>query len=390
MNPLGLLVLLLIGPGASVSKKAETIDAQAFAERAGGLRQVWGRLNGKTVKSIQKEDKEAAGKALADLERSHRRVGGCVVTYMRFRLTLLEDVLHPEDLFRDRLSALATACEELAGYRELFSNDRTTQFGLLDCNSELNPLTRWAGPSFFQSRDHGFVHPAPPTIPATGRNELVEVADHLRRAGLYDHAWRAFAEAVYVWYAPPWTRERTEETWVHPEAAALWAGAATCAQRAGKDELAADFLMKAAVFGTNELYSQCLKEARQWWAPDGVKQREKEVPVSPELKREALTKAVRLYMAMNAHPRAWALIDEYPEAFETPDDLRKEVQADWVGIVNIACKFTFKLVIFGYEVYPKGDSLAVKIPLALSDEGLANARRRLARLLQDRPPRSGE
>ncbi len=139
--------------------------------------------------------------------------------------------------------------------------------------------------------------------------------------------------------------------------------------------------MKAAVFGDDQLYEKTKQTAKRWAAEDaGQMKPVKPEPVDPAVKREALTKVVHLYMQMNAHPRAWALIDAHREAFENPDELRKKVEKDWLAVVKDVSRAAEKVVLYGHEVYPKGDPLKVTIPWALSDEAMASVRKRLNQL----------
>ena len=100
-------------------------------------------------------------------------------------------------------------------------------------------------------------------------------------------------------------------------------------------------------------------------------------PIDPAAKRKALTQAARLYAQLNAHPRALALIDANRDAFEDPDKLRKEMERQWLAVCKDVSRAAEKVTLYGYEVYPGGDPLKVKIPWALSDEAMASVLKRL-------------
>jgi len=217
-----------------------------------------------------------------------------------------------------------------------------------------------------------------PFVPMPDRREALQVASCLEQAGLWELAWRAYAEAIYGTFGPLLTTREINGGWLSPQVAEYWIEAAQCARRAGRTALAWDYLMKAAVAGSDGHYADALVVAQDWAAEP---EPPAPPPVDPVVRREALTRAVRLYAAMNAHPRSLTLLEEYPEAFEDPEGLCKEVEAHWLDIVRKSSSLTTQVTLYGYEVYPGGDPLAVRVPWALSDEALASARERLAAVL---------
>jgi len=217
-----------------------------------------------------------------------------------------------------------------------------------------------------------------PFVPMPDRREALQIASCLEQAGLWELAWRAYAEAIYGTFGPLLTTREINGGWLSPQVAEYWIEAAQCARRAGRTALAWDYLMKAAVAGSDGHYADALVVAQDWAAEP---EPPAPPPVDPVVRREALTRAVRLYAAMNAHPRSLTLLEEYPEAFEDPEGLCKEVEAHWLDIVRKSSSLTTQVTLYGYEVYPGGDPLAVRMPWALSDEALASARERLAAVL---------
>jgi len=210
--------------------------------------------------------------------------------------------------------------------------------------------------------------------------------------GLYDKAWKSFFEGLDpVSFMN--NDQRSTETSVH------WQEAADCAYRAGEKRLGWNLLMKAAVFGdentlegvkeTATLWLDCEENNKElpqipWYysgnITDGMKRFEKYIDslnknwdtesriviielMFPDdlLLRDAMLRRIGepgfsekeirharwdhiidTYMKMKAHPRAWALIDEYPEEFENPEELKKKVQDDWLDLVGgliQACEF---------------------------------------------------
>ena len=134
--------------------------------------------------------------------------------------------------------------------------------------------------------------------------------------------------------------------------------------------------MKAAVFGTERLYGEARATAEEWSAAARGEAIAPQ-PVDPAVRRDALTRAVRLYAELNAHPRALALIERNWEAFTDPDGLRKEIEDAWLVVVRDVSRQARKVTLYGHEVYPDGDPLNARIPWALSDEAMASVRKRL-------------
>jgi hypothetical protein len=247
----------------------------------------------------------------------------------------------------------------------------------------MSPVSLWGERlNRIHSEMRGLTNPPPATVPDVELGRSLEVSANLFRAGLFDNAWRAYTEAIYGELGPSWISSHSakyrDNNWLSPKAAVYWAKAAECARLAGKTELGWGYLMKAAVFGDEKTYKAALKTATQWDIEDkDPTKKPKPKPIDPKVRREALTKVVRLYAKMNAHPRAWELIDAYPDAFENPKSLKKEIQDEWLVVVKGASWGAMKVVLYGQEVYPNGDPLKVKIPQAMSDEAIKKVNKQL-------------
>lgn len=210
---------------------------------------------------------------------------------------------------------------------------------------------------------------------------VLEIPKNFASLGLYDKAWRTYCEHALVSSGA----ERLDTT-----AAQNWKLAAENAYLAGEKKLAWQLLMKAAVFGGEWLFDEVKQTARLWNARE---RSQKELP-RPEVlqgdkRREAWDAIISLYQEMNAHPRAWALIDEYPEEFENPEELKQKIQADWIRVVE---RFIPKhpdsavksVTVYGYRLYPDGvDPLTVKVPWAFSAESIKKAKAHLAELAEE-------
>jgi len=173
------------------------------------------------------------------------------------------------------------------------------------------------------------------SIPGINR-EAIRIPRMFAALGLYDKAWRAYREHSHV------TLHGVNYAW---SPAHHWKLAAENAYLAGEKQLGWQLLMKAAVFRddgrwgnrhwSDELLAEIKETAELWWAHE---QSGKELP-RPEIlqgdaRREAWNTIIGLYQRMRAHPRAWALVDEYPDEFENPQELKQKIQEEWLRFVG--------------------------------------------------------
>lgn len=343
-------------------------------------RQAW-RLVKPTGKAIPPSNITNARAILAKLETKPSDPGHAVVGYIKARVAFLNGQKEGlETRFITRMDrSIGPEC--VLALMELHSSSKQKRFLYTECFAELLPVSAWG--KQIDGRNSVFlgdIKPPRASVPAGDKAAMFAVAGHLERAGLYDLAWRAYAEAIYVGFPPAWIGENWEGTWVSPRAAEYWAKAAQCARLAGKKKLAWAYLTKAAIFGNEEVYARTQTTARKWNAEAKAAATTKPTapkPIDPGVKREALTEAVRLYARLNAHPRGLALIDANRNAFEDPDKLRKEMERQWMAVVKDASRGARKVTLYGYEVYPKGDPLKVRIPWGLSDKGMTSVLKRL-------------
>lgn len=355
---------------------AEQEDVRAaFTPIAAQARDVWRRIG----PPVSERALNAIVEARANVQKYDEpsALGRAIIQYLIARLTVLSGEKDVAESQFVAASGAAMAVENVLGLFELHGDSGERRALYTGCLSDLLPVSSWrtqidGGQSVFDAD----IKPPRADVPATDRKKMLEAAASLEQAGLYDLAWRAYAEAVYASFSPAWIKEKLEETWLSPAPAEYWAKAAQCAYKAGKQELAWDYLTKAAVLGTDKLYEEAQATAKEWSAVAELRPTPAQ-PVDPNVKREALTKAVRLYAELNAHPRALALIEANRAVFEDPDRLRKEIEEQWLAVVKDMSRAARKVTLYGYEVYPNGDPLKVRIPWALSDEAMASVRERL-------------
>ena len=208
----------------------------------------------------------------------------------------------------------------------------------------------------------------------------IAIAAQFEELKHFDDAWRAYIEAGYLaqgyarWNpdSKMWERSKGYLTWEEDERSLFWCRAAICAHKAGKKEIAMHYLAKAATFGSDELFTITKQIHQKWKNGKEVKPSEyKALTLYPPLEEKSLTQIVKLYMGLNAHPRAWMIIDQYPTQFENSAKLRKEVQKDWLDLLKVYRYPQFAYVkVYGYQIFPLGDPLAVSIPWPFSKKTL--------------------
>ena len=114
----------------------------------------------------------------------------------------------------------------------------------------------------------------------------------------------------------------------------------------------------AATQYTPEEYREMLNgvlQAMKWQESEIYKLKESANLITSQGKKQRIAeRIVRSYMGVNAHPRAWALIDEYWADFDEPERLKKEVQDDWLNLIQrLSSRATSpgaRIIVYGYEV----------------------------------------
>ena len=370
--------MLLLGTCGRPAAADEEGCGGTFAATARAARDGWHMM----ARVSGRPPSEAIKRAADSLARlGEPSASGCpVIDHMVGRLSMLRG--HKDEAAGQFVVGLAAAMapEDVLALLELRGNSWATRSPYIRGLAELLPVSGWRRQ--VDARDsvlRGQLKRLKPrtVVPRTDRQTMLSVATCLAKAGLPDLAWRAYAETAYAALSPPWVGQKSGDTWLSPAAAECWGKAALCAREASRRELAWDYLMKAAVFGDDALFELSLGTAKEWTAQP---EPPAPAPVDPAVKREVLTRAVRLYAEMNAHPRAFTLIDENRDAFEDPDGLRREIEEQWLAVVEDVSRDAEKVTLYGLQVHPEGDPLKVRIPWALSDEALSHVREQLASL----------
>jgi hypothetical protein len=244
------------------------------------------------------------------------------------------------------------------------------------------PVSRWGRWRDGQKWEvHATVNPSPPSFPDLVAAKLFAIADQFEKAGMYDCAWRAYAEALYVGLGPSWINEaRKDDRWFSLASAELWAKAAQNAWKAGERSVAYDYLAKSVVFGPPEQLDKAKAMLLEWQDPE-IKPRE----VDKKVRQNALEQIIALYAEMNAHPRSLEIIDTYRDSLPNADELQAKYAAEWTALVNKMSAYVpyvaARMVLYGTEIKADTNPTAMRIPPPLSPDGLAAAQKEAAVLL---------
>ena len=379
---LGMILLLAMAPAC-----AETSgEASTFTSAVTVTRKAW-RLVMPTREGMSVSRGKEARALLARVEPSASGSNRAILQYL---LACADTHAGNEDATRLELEssfAIPMAPESILGLLEICPHPQDERSRYVQCLAELLPGSGWRRQADGnKSRYEADVKPPRADVPSLSRAKMIDVAALMEKAGLFELAWRAYAEAIYAGFSAAWMKEKLDETWLSPEAAEYWYKAATCAYSAGNDQVAWGYLMKAAIFGTDGLYNKSIQTAKQWFEEQKAERKARPGDtVDRDAVRAALSQVVTLYQQMNMHPRAWALIDAYPGSFVDPAALRKEVQKEWLAVVKDVSREARKVTLYGQEVYPNGDPLKVTVPWCLSDEAMASVKERLGKVVEGPP-----
>jgi len=348
----------------SVPGHAEDGNETDVLRRGAQLRSVWKAILNRAP---------ASGIATDSLINDASDAEGEILGYLRARLRLLSGQAIQWDALV-LYGGVTMLPEGLLILMEAESNSPSRRLLYTHGLAEVVPLSPWRRQAdLSESVYMSDIKPPRPRIPEVNRREMLAIASSFERVGMWDLAWRAYAEAVYSSYVPAWAMENKDETWLSSEASEYWVEAADSVHKAGTADRAQNYLMEAMVFGGDETQDKLKEMARRW----SERPTSKPAPVDNDIKRDALTKVVELYVEINAHPRALQVIDENRAVFDDPDTLRKKVEDQWLALVKNASREAEKVTLYGYEVYPHGDPLKVRIPWAFSEGAVNSVRKRL-------------
>ena len=261
---------------------------------------------------------------------------------------LKQEASERSDCFRNMQSVIMSMEQLQMASAQTYTPDKYTVFYTQKASSTIMPLSGWQGYSEYLINGHGNRVTDTPYIQ---HGKPTNLGNTFQELGCYDKAWKVLCEDNYLFNQDyVFFEKRYKPALLH---AHYWYSAAECAYRAGKRDLAWGFLMKAAVFGNEQLYEQTIETAKLWHNVEaGTAELPQPEPLTPEERKEKFKEIVMAYKNMNAHPRAWAVIDEYKHEFDDPEGLKKEIQYDWLDLTNRLCNPSIarRVILYGYEL----------------------------------------
>lgn len=248
-----------------------------------------------------------------------------------------------------------------------------------ECHAKLLPLSFHGGmygtesigrPNF--PSDYG-----PYNVPVNNAAHFFKIAELFEEAGLRDYSYYSFLEYMYSFLGGAVTDYKGVRIPASPKIIFIWRRAAKNAFKAGMLDEALSCIAKAMIYGDEKEYQDVLAEVQSWSDDDAEDRRE----IDAEEQGKLLLEIITLYIEIGAHPRAISLIDAHPKLFRDPDDTKRNVQQDWIKLVDGMKPLRKKLVLYGTEVWPDGDPLTVAIPWPCSKEARIEVRNILERAI---------
>lgn len=203
---------------------------------------------------------------------------------------------------------------------------------------------------------------------------MLRVARNYEAADLPRHAYLAYWEHFYAERSfsrlslLPDEKAIPKGSHLSVEAALIWERMAANAHKSGNFDLAQAFLTRAAVFGDNDCFRRCLSTWADWRlnveaSGEGIAKE-----ISNEDKFRLLGENVDMYMEVGLHPRAWALIAEFPEFFDDPKGLIASVKESWRETSKAADNMSRPLYRYGKRIDKSTDLFEISIPWPCSPE----------------------
>ncbi len=226
-----------------------------------------------------------------------------------------------------------------------------------------------------------------PVIPDLRREKLIEVARLYTVLGDSAAAERAYREAIYGGFGPPWAAEERRATWLSEEALDLWLAAADVQLATGRGESAAGSAARVLVYGGAQqraAAADLLGRLERGDRPP-VQASSGERPVDGE----RILQMARLYAAMNLHPRAIALLRHHrtdlPAAAAA---LEQRLVDEWRQLLRTHCATVAgPCVLFGHDVTALARPEEIEIPGPAAPAALAEVAAALEREAAQEPPR---
>jgi hypothetical protein len=200
-----------------------------------------------------------------------------------------------------------------------------------------------------------FGHSERPVMPRISESKFPRVAEIYAAAHLPRSASEAYVEAIYATASPIGSGG-----WVSPKTGALWVKAAQAAAAAGDQKALALYAAKAIIFGSDDDAA-----AGRKLLEDASTGKLSVITTAPAaVDRDALLTIGRLYVEMNLHPRALALLREHAALLGVEGQaLTRQWTTEWTELVEKYCdpQMVQNCTLFGQDV-AKTDVANMRIP----------------------------
>ncbi len=197
-----------------------------------------------------------------------------------------------------------------------------------------------------------------PVIPALRPDKLQEVARLFAEMGQAGAASRAFREAIYGGFGPPWLGEGRPGSWLSEEAIDLWLELAEHQQGAMQLDQAGDSVARALIHGAAH------QRDRAGGLVDRLERREIKEAGPAAIDGQTVLRIARLYAGMNLHPRAIALLRQHRSLVPAEAaNLEQHLAEEWRQLLAAYCAGTIdRCVVFGQDVKHMDRPEEISIP----------------------------
>ena len=349
-------------PSAAQERLTENHLLLEIFESIDRMRGIW---QGYATKEISPT--EAASLLSIESKRSSPQLQPFAL-YLAFRAQIEHGLLaSPIDLL-PLIKHRAIAMDVLQAMAEIEFGNRHVY---AKCFSMLLPTSRYSN----HGEDiHVLVDIYPPGLPALNGEILLEIAAYFEQLSMFEYACYAYMEYLYAFRFHGWIRQKTpigdNSGWLTSSNGLIHELIAKNAKKSGFEDLMYTHLAKAVIFGDRGSDAAAKIASLKLFSGDP------EVP-SVELPFQErdllLSKIADLYISMNMHPRAISLIKEHETLMNNSFARILDIQSQWLGLIEAYKAIYPKIVLFGQEVWPNGDPMAIAAPWPSSDEAMAMA-----------------
>jgi len=212
---------------------------------------------------------------------------------------------------------------------------------------------------------------------------LLKISDRFESVQLYERAYSSYLSYVYAEFGTASCLQNGirvgQKVAFCPEASSHWKRVAELAYKAGKTKDSLGYLAKSAILAKEFEPVAFMK------AIDSVLKKlpAEKKPADEILKKDILALS-ELFKRINAHPAAWAILEQHTELFGGKKAVEletKSIKEEWVALLKPHRDASPLVILYDYKIYPNGDPLKVKILQAMSAEAIKKVNKQLKEFL---------